>query len=127
MCCECSWDCMWPPGVTGCAKACMACIAGKVWCIMGPPKAWPLKHNLESEEGGPSGKCTKTGDVIIIKLDSEPEWALPWEDLWLHVLEYLSMQMQDQTLIMEWEMQAMEVIAQMAVSAISIMWEQWAA
>ena len=98
---------------------------GAVHC--GTPKARPLKCDLKLEEGGPSGKCAKMGDVIVIESDSELEWVPPWEDLQLHVLEYLSMQMRDQMLLMEWGMQAMEVIAQMAVSTVSIMWEWWAA
>jgi len=105
----------------------MACVVGKVRCVMGPPKAWPLKCDLKPEEGGPSGKCAKMGDVIIVESGSKPEWVPLQEDPQLRVLEYLSMQMRDQMLLMEWGMQAMEVIAQMAVSTVSIMWEWWAA
>ena len=94
-------DCMWPPSMTGRTKACMACVVGKVRCIVGPPKAQPLKHNLEPEEAGPSGKHAKTGDIVVVESGSEPEWAPPQEDPRLHTLEYLSMQMQDQILIMD--------------------------
>src|SRR6266481_3111531 len=103
-------DCMWPPGAARCAKVCTACIAGKVQCVMGPPKAQPLKCDLEPEEPGPSGKHAKMGDVVIVESDSEPEWVPPWEDLRLCALEYLLMQMQDQMLLMEWGMQVTEEI-----------------
>src|SRR6266481_304240 len=124
LCYEHSQDCMWPPSTTGHTKACTACTTGKVQCVVGPPKARPLKCDLEPEESGPSGKHAKMGDVVIIESDSKLEWALLQEDLWLHALEYLSMQMRDQTLLMERGMWATEVITQMVVSAVSFMWEQ---
>src|SRR6266481_2827601 len=95
-------------------------------CMVGPPKARPLKCDREVEGGSPSAKCTKTGDILVVELGSKSEWMLPEDPHW-KALEYLSMQIVDQTRILEWGTHALEGIASIAMASLNVARERVAA
>src|SRR6266481_7176192 len=123
LCCERGRECVWPPSAAGRAKACNACVLGKARCVVGPPKARPLKCDREVEGGSPPAKRAKTGDVFIIESGSESEWMPPEDPCW-KALEYLSMQITDQTWVLEWSTHVLEGIASIAMASLNVVRER---
>ncbi len=126
LCRERGRECVWPPSAAGRAKACNACVLGKARCVVGPPKARPLKRDREAEGGSPPAKRAKAGDVFVVESGSESEWMPPEDPCW-KALEYLSMQMADQTRVLERSMRALEGIASIAMASLNVARERAAA
>ena len=84
-----------------------------------PPQARPLKRDREAEGGSPSAKRAKMGDVLVVELGSESEWTPPEDPRW-KALEYLSMQIADQTRVLERSTRALEGITSIAMASLNV-------
>src|SRR6266481_648346 len=126
LCRERGRECVWPPSAAGRAKACNACVLGKAHCVVGPPKARPLKCDREAEGGSPPAKHAKAGDVFVVESGSASEWTPPEDPHW-KAREYLSMQMADQTRVLERSTHALEGIASIAMASLNVARERAAA
>src|SRR6266481_4658273 len=70
--------------------------------------------------------CAKMGDVFVVESGSESKW-MPLEDPRWKALEYLSMQIVDQTRVLERSTRALEGIASIAMASLNVARERAAA